>query len=84
MIITIKKPQPVECKMLREGQVLFTYLHLEANESQTGTLTAPGVICIAYETVADGKGHLPLLKPMSEFAGRATPRLVRAAWKKAS
>ncbi len=70
--------------MLREGQVLFTYLHLAANESQTRTLTAPGVTCIAYETVTDGKGHLPLLKPMSEFAGRATPRLAHAAWKKAS
>ena len=70
--------------MIREGQVPFTYLHLAANESETRTLTAPGVNCIAYETVTDGKGHLLLLKPMSEFAGRATPRLVRAVWKKAS
>ncbi len=69
MIIKVKEPQPVECKMLREGQVLFTYLHLAADEPQTRALAESGATCIAYETVTDGKGHLPLLTPMSEVAG---------------
>ena len=70
MIIKVKEPQPVECKMLRQGQVLFTYLHLAADEPQTRALAESGATCIAYETVTDRNGHLPLLTPMSEVAGR--------------
>jgi len=71
MIIKVKEPQPHECKMLREDQVLFTYLHLAADPGQTKALMDSGCIAIAYETVIgkDGRG-LPLLKPMSEIAGR--------------
>lgn len=71
MIIKVKEPQAVECAMLREGQILFTYLHLAANPEQAKGLIESGCVAIAYETVtgADGKG-LPLLAPMSEIAGR--------------
>lgn len=71
MIIKVKEPQPVECKMLREDQVLFTYLHLAADPEQTKGLIDSGCVAIAYETVtgADGRS-LPLLEPMSEIAGR--------------
>ena len=70
MIIKVKEPQPVECAMLRPGQVLFTYLHLAPDPEQTRALVASGATCIAYETVTDRKGGLPLLAPMSEVAGR--------------
>ncbi|MEJ2059979.1 MAG: alanine dehydrogenase [Gammaproteobacteria bacterium] len=70
MIIKVKEPQPVECKMLRENQVLFTYLHLAPDPEQTKLLVASGAIAIAYETVTDDRGGLPLLAPMSEVAGR--------------
>ncbi|MBT5498569.1 MAG: alanine dehydrogenase [Alphaproteobacteria bacterium] len=70
MIVKVKEPQPVECEMLREGQILFTYLHLAADEAQTRALAKSGATCIAYETVTDQHGHLPLLVPMSEVAGR--------------
>jgi len=71
MIIKVKEPQPQECKMLREGQVLFTYLHLAADKAQAQGLMDSGCVAIAYETVtgADGRS-LPLLAPMSEIAGR--------------
>ncbi len=71
MIIKVKEPQAVECKMLREDQVLFTYLHLAADEAQTRGLIDSKCVAIAYETVTgkNGKG-LPLLAPMSEIAGR--------------
>ncbi len=71
MIIKVKEPQPNECKMLREGQVLFTYLHLAADMEQAKGLIDSKSIAIAYETVtgAGGRG-LPLLAPMSEIAGR--------------
>jgi alanine dehydrogenase len=71
MIIKVKEPQAQECAMLREGQVLFTYLHLAADKPQAEALMKSGSICIAYETVtgADGRS-LPLLQPMSEIAGR--------------
>jgi alanine dehydrogenase len=71
MIIKVKEPQAEECKMLREDQVLFTYLHLAADKPQAEALMKSGAICIAYETVtgADGRS-LPLLQPMSEIAGR--------------
>jgi alanine dehydrogenase len=70
MIIKVKEPQPGECKMLREGQLLFTYLHLAPDPKQTELLIASGATCIAYETVTDARGGLPLLAPMSEVAGR--------------
>jgi alanine dehydrogenase len=70
MIIKVKEPQPSECQMLRPGQLLFTYLHLAPDTEQTEALLASGAICIAYETVTDGFGGLPLLAPMSEVAGR--------------
>jgi alanine dehydrogenase len=70
MIVKVKEPQPVECGMLRTGQILFTYLHLAPDPEQTKLLLASGSVAIAYETVTDAKGALPLLAPMSEVAGR--------------
>ncbi|MDH3550362.1 MAG: alanine dehydrogenase [Gammaproteobacteria bacterium] len=70
MIVKVKEPQPEECKMLREDQLLFTYLHLAPDPAQTRLLVESGATCIAYETVTDDAGALPLLAPMSEIAGR--------------
>jgi len=70
MIVKVKEPQPNECKMLSEGQTLYTYLHLAPDPVQTELLVASGATCIAYETVTDNIGGLPLLAPMSEVAGR--------------
>ncbi|MFN7098636.1 MAG: alanine dehydrogenase, partial [Gammaproteobacteria bacterium] len=70
MIVKVKEPQHHECKMLREGQVLFTYLHLAPDPEQTKLLLESGCIAIAYETVTDDARGLPLLSPMSEVAGR--------------
>ncbi|WP_371193041.1 alanine dehydrogenase [Glaciecola sp. SC05] len=70
MIVKVKEPQANECKMLREGQILYTYLHLAPDAKQTELLVASGATCVAYETVTDNKGGLPLLAPMSEVAGR--------------
>ena len=70
MIVKVKEPQPAECAMLRPGQVLFTYLHLAPDPDQAKALIASGATCIAYETVTDRNGGLPLLRPMSEVAGR--------------
>ncbi len=70
MIVKVKEPQPVEINRLRQGQVLFTYLHLAADKEQTEGLMRSGATCIAYETVTDARGALPLLAPMSEVAGR--------------
>ncbi|MDO6476858.1 alanine dehydrogenase [Alteromonas sp. 1_MG-2023] len=70
MIVKVKEPQPNECKMLRKGQTLYTYLHLAPDPVQTELLIASGATCIAYETVTDDRGGLPLLAPMSEVAGR--------------
>jgi alanine dehydrogenase len=70
MIVKVKEPQAVECKKLRPGQVLFTYLHLAPDPEQTKLLIASDAVAIAYETVTDSKGGLPLLAPMSEVAGR--------------
>ena len=70
MIVKVKEPQPSEIAMLRQGQVLFTYLHLAADKKQTEGLLRCGATCIAYETVTDARGGLPLLAPMSEVAGR--------------
>jgi len=70
LIIKVKEPQPEECKMLRAGQTLFTYLHLAPDPLQTQLLVESGATCIAYETITDSTGGLPLLAPMSEVAGR--------------
>jgi alanine dehydrogenase len=70
MIVKVKEPQEQECKMLREGQILYTYLHLAPDPAQTELLVKSGAICVAYETVTDNQGGLPLLAPMSEVAGR--------------
>jgi alanine dehydrogenase len=78
MIVKVKEPQAVERKRLREGQVLFTYLHLAPDPEQTADLLKSGATCIAYETVTDDRGGLPLLAPMSEVAGRLAPQV--GAW----
>ena len=70
LLIKVKEPQPQEVGLLREGQVLFTYLHLAADRELTQGLIASGIVAVAYETVTDGHGGLPLLAPMSEVAGR--------------
>ncbi|WP_298440256.1 alanine dehydrogenase [uncultured Ferrimonas sp.] len=70
MIVKVKEPQAVERAMLRQGQILFTYLHLAPDAPQTEDLINSGAVCIAYETVTDDRGGLPLLAPMSEVAGR--------------
>ena len=70
MVVKVKEPQATECKMLREGQILYTYLHLAPDPKQTELLVASGATCVAYETVTDNQGGLPLLAPMSEVAGR--------------
>ena len=70
MIVKVKEPQPSEFAMLRPGQILFTYLHLAPDLPQTQALLDSGAIAIAYETVTDSRGGLPLLAPMSEVAGR--------------
>jgi alanine dehydrogenase len=70
MIVKVKEPQPNECNMLREGQILYTYLHLAPDPVQTQLLVDSKASCIAYETVTDRFGGLPLLAPMSEVAGR--------------
>ncbi|MEX0371525.1 MAG: alanine dehydrogenase [Tateyamaria sp.] len=78
MIVKVKEPQAVERAMLREGQLLFTYLHLAADADQTRDLMTSGCTAIAYETVTDAAGGLPLLAPMSEVAGRLAPQV--GAW----
>ncbi len=78
MVVKVKEPQAVERARLRRGQVLFTYLHLAPDPVQTAELLASGVTAIAYETVTDDRGGLPLLAPMSEVAGRLAPQV--GAW----
>ena len=70
MVVKVKEPQPIEYAQLREGQILYTYLHLAPDPEQTRGLIESGATCIAYETVTDDHGGLPLLAPMSEVAGR--------------
>ncbi len=70
LIIKVKEPQPLECRWLREGQTIFSYLHLAPDPQQTRMLVESGVTAIAYETVTQASGGLPLLTPMSEVAGR--------------
>ncbi|MDO8178567.1 MAG: alanine dehydrogenase, partial [Undibacterium sp.] len=70
MIVKVKEPQPAEIARLRQGQILYTYLHLAPDPLQTAGLIKSGAVCIAYETVTGPGGGLPLLAPMSEVAGR--------------
>jgi alanine dehydrogenase len=70
MIVKVKEPQAAERAMMREGQILYTYLHLAPDPEQTKDLVKSGAICIAYETVTSARGGLPLLAPMSQVAGR--------------
>ena len=78
MVVKVKEPQASERAQLREGQVLFAYLHLAPDPAQTRDLLASGVTASAYETVTDRNGSLPLLAPMSEVAGRLAPQV--GAW----
>lgn len=84
MVVKVKEPQPTEWVQLREGQILFTYLHLAPDPEQTTGLLASGCTAIAYETVTDGKGGLPLLAPMSEVAGRLSIEAAGAALKRSA
>ncbi|MCR4282783.1 MAG: alanine dehydrogenase, partial [Bauldia sp.] len=84
MIVKVKEPQPAEWKQLRPGQILFTYLHLAADAPQARGLMASGVTAVAYETVTDARGHLPLLAPMSEVAGRLSVQAAATALQKAN
>jgi alanine dehydrogenase len=70
MVVKVKEPQAAECRMLRRGQVLYTYLHLAPDLPQTEALVQSGAVCVAYETITGANGGLPLLAPMSEVAGR--------------
>lgn len=70
MVVKVKEPQPAELGMLRRGQIVFAYFHLAANRQLTESLLAGGSIAVAYETLRDDRGRLPLLTPMSEVAGR--------------
>ncbi|WP_112321297.1 alanine dehydrogenase [Oceanibium sediminis] len=78
LVVKVKEPQPTERKQLSEGQILFTYLHLAPDAAQTRDLLDSGVTAVAYETVTDRAGGLPLLAPMSEVAGRLAPQV--GAW----
>ena len=83
MVVKVKEPQAVERAMLREGQILYTYLHLAPDPEQTADLVKSGAVCIAYETVTDPTGGLPLLKPMSQVAGRMAIQAGATALEKA-
>ena len=82
MIIKVKEPQASERAMLRPDQILYTYLHLAPDPEQTRDLIASGAVCIAYETVTSDDGDLPLLKPMSQVAGRLAIQVGAAALQK--
>jgi len=82
LIVKVKELQPVERSRLRAGQVLFTYLHLAPDPQQTRDLLASGATCIAYETVTDKAGGLPLLRPMSQVAGRMSVQAGASALEK--
>ncbi|WP_426440771.1 alanine dehydrogenase [Bradyrhizobium genosp. P] len=84
MIVKVKEPQPAEWARLREGQILFTYLHLAPDVPQTKGLLASGCTAVAYETVTDAHGGLPLLAPMSEVAGRLAVEAAGAALRKSA
>ena len=83
MVVKVKEPQSVERKKLREGQILYTYLHLAPDADQTKELLDSGVTAIAYETVTGPRGQLPLLKPMSQVAGRMSVQAGATALEKA-
>ena len=83
MIVKVKEPQPEERARLREGQILYTYLHLAPDPEQTADLVRSGVTAIAYETVTGADGSLPLLKPMSQVAGRMSIQAGATALEKA-
>lgn len=83
MVVKVKEPLAEERMLLRSGQILFTYLHLAPDLPQTQDLVASGAVCIAYETVTDPHGRLPLLTPMSEVAGRLAPQVGAHALEKA-
>ncbi len=83
MVVKVKEPQPVETDMLRPGQLLYTYLHLAPDPTQTKALIASGATAIAYETVTSPTGALPLLKPMSQVAGRMSIQAGATALEKA-
>jgi len=84
MVVKVKEPQPAEWAQLREGQILYTYLHLAPDPEQTKGLLASGVTAVAYETVTDERGGLPLLAPMSEVAGRLAIQAGATALQKAN
>ena len=83
LVVKVKEPQPGECRQLREGQILFTFLHLAPDPEQTRLLVESGVSAIAYETVTDARGGLPLLAPMSEVAGRMSVQAAARCLEKA-
>jgi alanine dehydrogenase len=84
MVVKVKEPQPTEWRQLRENQILFTYLHLAPDTAQTKGLLASGCTAVAYETVTDAHGGLPLLAPMSEVAGRLAIEAAGAALRKSA
>jgi alanine dehydrogenase len=84
MIVKVKEPQPREWSQLREGQILFTYLHLAPDPAQAKGLMESGCTAVAYETVTDDKGGLPLLAPMSEVAGRLSIEAAGSALKRSA
>lgn len=84
MIVKVKEPQPAEWARLREGQILYAYLHLAPDPEQTKGLLESGVTAVAYETVTDAHGGLPLLAPMSEVAGRLAVQAGATALQKAN
>jgi alanine dehydrogenase len=84
LLLKVKEPLPEEWPRLRPGQVLFTYLHLAAAPELAAALVASGATCVAYETVQDDAGRLPLLAPMSEVAGRLAPQMAANALGRAS
>ena len=75
LIVKVKEPQPEEWELIRKNHVLFTYLHLAASKPLTENLLKSGCTAIAYETTEDAKGHFPLLRPMSEIAGRMSVQI---------
>ncbi|MDR6758950.1 alanine dehydrogenase [Mycoplana sp. BE70] len=84
MVVKVKEPQPGEWAQLREGQILYTYLHLAPDPEQAAGLLKSGVTAVAYETVTDDRGGLPLLAPMSEVAGRLSIQAGATALQKAN
>ena len=84
LIVKVKEPQPQECRMLRPAQILFTYLHLAPDPEQARLLMESGATAIAYETVTDAAGRLPLLAPMSEIAGRMSIQVGAVSLQKAN